>query len=351
MVLDDPGEMARVDASGMLRAVLRSGPMIVDGWHAAIQVDPPVVRPTAVAVCGMGGSGIGGELLQALLAPTSPVPIVCVRDERLPAFVGPQTLLFLVSYSGNTEETLACGDAAVAAGARPVAVTSGGRLARFARERGHPLIAVPAGFQPRAALPFLLLPLLRVAAAAGLADEREADIREAAGLLADLARLWAPEVPSPANPAKRLAASLVGTQPVIYGASSGTEPVARRWKTQLNENSKIHAAYGSFPEAAHNEVVGWAGAGDEAVLRSVVVLRDREDGPTVEERLDAVRSAALSRARSISDVWSVGSGRLARVLSLVLFGDLVSVYLAILRGVDPTPVAAIEAVKERLRRA
>lgn len=347
MVLDSPHEIARVDASGMLSVVLRLGPMISEAWHAAAGIAPPVARPTAVVVCGMGGSGIGGDLLQVLLAPASPVPVVCVRGDRLPAFVGPDTLVFVCSYSGDTEEALACGDAAVAAGAVPVAVTSGGRLASRARERGHPLVAVPAGLQPRAALPFLLMPLLRVASAAGLARAREADAHEAAGLLSDLANLWNPEVPSAANPAKRLAEALHGTLPVIYSASPGTEPAARRWKTQLNENSKVQAVYGSFPEIAHNEVVGWDGAGDEAPPRSVVVLRDHDDGPVSEGRVEAARSTAFQSARSISDVWSVGSGRLARVFSLILFGDLVSVYLAVLRGVDPTPVAAIDAIKQR----
>jgi glucose/mannose-6-phosphate isomerase len=351
MVLDAPHEIARVDASGMLSAVLRLGPMIVEGWGAADGIEPPVARPTAVVACGMGGSGIGGDLLQGLLAPSSPVPVVCVRGDRLPAFVGPETLVFLCSYSGNTEETLMCGDAAVAAGAVPVAVTSGGRLASRARQRGHPLVVVPAGLQPRAALPFLLMPLLRVAAAAGLAREREADAREAAGLLSDLANQWNPEVPSTANPTKRLAEALHGTLPVIYGTAPGTAPVARRWKTQLNENSKVHATCGSFPEIVHNEVVGWEGAGDDALPRSVVVLRDRDDGAVGEERVRAARSTAFRRARSIAEVWSVGSGRLARVFSLILFGDLVSVYLAVLRGVDPTPVAVIDAIKRRLWRA
>ncbi len=186
-------------------------------------------------------------------------------------------------------------------------------------------------------------------AAADLGREREADAREAADLLSDLANQWHPDVGSAANPAKRLAEALHGTLPVIYGASPGTEPVARRWKTQLNENSKVHAVYGSFPEIVHNEVVAWDGAGDNVPPRSVVVLRDRDDGPASEGRIEAARSAAFQRARSISDVWSVGSGRLARVFSLILFGDLVSVYLAVLRGVDPTPVAAIDAIKQRLR--
>jgi glucose/mannose-6-phosphate isomerase len=351
MGLDSPHEIARVDASGMLSVVLRLGPMISEGWHAAAGIDPPVVRPTAVVVCGMGGSGIGGDLLQVLLAPAAPAPVVSVRGGGLPAFVGPETLVFLCSYSGNTEETLMCGDAAVAARAVPVAVTSGGRLASRARERGHPLVVVPAGLQPRAALPFLLMPLLRIAATAGLGRDRETEAREAAGLLSDLANQWNPDVGSAANPAKRLAEALYGTLPAIYSASPGTEPVARRWKTQLNENSKVHAVYGSFPEIVHNEVVAWDGAGDDAHARSVVVLRDRDDGPASEGRVEAARSAAFLRARSISDVWSVGSGRLARLFSLILFGDLVSVYLAVLRGVNPTPVAAIDAIKQQLGRA
>jgi glucose/mannose-6-phosphate isomerase len=355
MVLDAPDEIARVDASGMLQAVLRLGPMVTEGWEAAAGMVPPVTRPTAAVVCGVGGSGIAGDLLQGLLAPVSPVPVVCVRDDRLPAWVGPDTLVFLCSYSGDTEETLACGSAAVAAGAVPVAVTSGGRLAADARGRGHPLVLVPSGWQPRAALPLLLMPLLRIAAAAGLAggepDVCEADVREAAGLLSDLAGLWGPDVASDTNPAKRLATVLCGTLPIIYSASPSTEAVARRWKTQLNENSKVYAIYGSFPEIAHNEVVGWADADEQGLARTVVVLRDLDDGPASDRRLEAARRTVLRGARNISEVWSVGEGRLARVFSLVLFGDLVSVYLAVLRGVDPTPVEAIDAIKQQVRHA
>lgn len=348
MVLDEPDTIARTDAGGMLSLVGRMGPMAEEGWEAAA-VPAPAQMPSAVAVCGMGGSGIGGDLLRSLLAPNAPVPVVTVKGERLPAFVGPGTLVFACSYSGNTGETLAAFEAAVEAGATPIAVTSGGALAEGARALGYPLVLVPRGLPPRAALPFLLMPMLRAASAAGLSPIGEPDVREASALLSDLARGWAPEVPTGGNPAKQLAVTMEGTIPVIYAASPATEPAAQRWKTQLNENSKVFAVWNAFPELTHNETVGWEGVQGGGPALSVVLLRDRQDPARSALMVEAVRDILAGRAREVTEVRSQGRGLLARLFSLILLGDLVSCYLAILRGVDPTPVRSIEEVKGRLR--
>lgn len=349
MVLDEAGRIAHIDAGGMLALVGRMGPMIEEGWEVAAGVPVPVKRPSAVVVCGMGGSGIGGDLLRSLLAPDAPVPVVTVKGERLPAFVGPDTLVFACSVSGNTGETLAAFQAAAEAGASPLAVTSGGLLAEGARALGHPLVLVPGDMPPRAALPFLLMPMLRAASTAGLSPIDEPDVKEASALLRDLARGWAPEVPTAGNPAKQLAAAMHGAIPVIYAASPATEPAAQRWKTQLNENSKVFAVWNAFPELTHNETVGWEGVkgGDPAL--SVVVLRDRQDPDRSALMVEAVRDILAHRARVVTEVWSQGGGMLARLFSLILLGDLVSCYLAVIRDVDPTPVRPIEDVKKRLR--
>lgn len=349
MVLDDPGGIARIDASGMLVLVGRMGPMVEEGWEAAAGLPVPAQRPSAVAVCGMGGSGIGGDLLRSLLAADAPVPVVTVKGERLPAFVGPETLVFACSYSGNTGETLAAFEAAAQAGAAPVAVTSGGMLADRARALGHPLVLVPRGLPPRAALPLLLMPMLRAASAAGLSRIDEPNVEEASALLRDLARGWAPGVPTADNLAKQLAEAMHGAIPVIYAASPATEPAAQRWKTQLNENSKVFAAWNAFPELTHNETVGWEGVrGGEPAL-TVVVLRDRQEPARSVLMVEAARDILAGRARVVTEVWSQGRGLLARLFSLVLLGDLASCYLAVLRGVDPTPVWPIEEIKQRLR--
>jgi glucose/mannose-6-phosphate isomerase len=344
-VLDDAGRIGRLDSSDMLGAIGRMGAMVAEGWEAAAGTPRPRRVPSALVVAGMGGSAIGGDLLRALLAPDAPVPVVVVRDERLPAFVGPQTLVVACSYSGNTEETLAAYDAARARRAPLVAVTSGGALAARARADGHPVVAVPGGLQPRAALGLLLLPLVRLACELGLGLP-EPQIGRARALLDGLAGRWGPAVPATDNPAKRLAAAASGL-PAIYAASPATEPVALRWKTQINENAKRPAVWGALPEIAHNEIVGWEGRGPGAP-EVAIVLRDADDGPRAGVRVEAVRALLGDRARPVAEVWSQGADRLERLLSLVLFGDFVSAYLAVLGGVDPTPVAAIDRIKRLL---
>lgn len=351
MVLDDSREIARVDAGGMVSLVQRLGPMVAEGWEAAATLRVPSGPLAAVVVCGMGGSGIGGDLLRSLLAESSPVPVLTVKADRLPAFVGRDTLVFVCSYSGNTEETLAAYDAAHHAGASIVAVTSGGTLAERARERGDAIVTIPSGFKPRAGLPYLLMPMLRVAAGIGIAGVGKADVEDAATLLVDLAKQWGPAVPSVDNPAKGLAVALRGAMPVIYAASPNMEPVAQRWKTQFNENSKVLALWNTFPELTHNDVVGWEGVADGPPALHVVVLRDQDDGARNSLRLEAASQLAFRGARGVTEVRSVGTSRLARAFSLIMLGDFVSCYLAVLRGVDPTPDAMIGRIKERLQRS
>jgi glucose/mannose-6-phosphate isomerase len=348
-MLDDPAATAGVDAQHMLATIGRTGDMLVAGWQAAGGIAVPLEAPAAVVVCGLGGSAIGGDLLAALLAPSSPAPVICVRDDALPAFVGPRTLVLACSYSGDTAETLAAYEAARQAGARIVVVTSGGRLASLARDDGGGLALVPSGMQPRAALPLLIAPMLRVAGNCGLTAIDEHQIRAAAGHLTDLAARWGPGKPAVDNPAKALAIGLQGTIPIVYASTPRLAPAARRWKTQLNENSKVLAATDVFPELLHNEIVGWESVrGGEPALH-VAVLREPGEDLQARRRIEAARAHGLARARAITDVWARGDAFLDRILSLVLFGDLVSAYLAILSGIDPTPVEPIARIKAALR--
>lgn len=351
MILDDPREIARLDAAGMLGLTRRLGDMIVEGWEAGGDLATLPHPPDVVVTAGMGGSGIGGDLLRVLLAPTASIPVVVMKDDRLPAFVGPRTLLFACSYSGQTEEILTACSAALAAGASVIAVTSGGRLAEEAREGAYPIVRIPRGLPPRAALPYLLMPMVRVAARLGLTDLSEADVREAAGGLAELAGRWGPAVPAGDNPPKRLAAALHRVIPVVYSASAGVEPVAQRWKTQLNENSKVFAVWNTFPELTHNEVVGWEGVADGEPPLYLIVLRDRDDSPRGAVRIEAVRDLTRHRARGQAEVWSQGTSRLARLCSLIMFGDFVSSYLAVISGRDPTPIESISRIRQRLEGA
>jgi glucose/mannose-6-phosphate isomerase len=264
----------------------------------------------------------------------------------VPAWIGAETLVLCSSYSGTTEETLATYDAAKAAGAPRIVATTGGPLAERAREDGVPVVPLPGGFQPRAAVGYSLVTALEAAALCGAAPSVRDEVEDAAALVAELAREWRPEGDE-AGEAKRLARALHGTIPVITGAGL-TASVAYRWKCQINENAEIPAFASKLPEHDHNEVVGWGGA-DRRL--GAVFLEDPEGDARAAARIAVTAELAGEGAAVVERVTARGGTRLARLASLVLLGDLVSLYLAVLRGVDPVHVRAIETLKERLAAA
>lgn len=330
----------------MLELILRLPRMCAEAWSLPVRPEPRPERPEQIVALGMGGSGIGGDLLRAVLYDVAPIPVISAKEYRAPSFVGPRSLVFACSYSGNTEETLTAYDAAAAAGARCVAVTSGGELLRRARERGHPTVVVPGGLPPRAALPYLFLPMLALLSRAGVVRSFEAEAREAVTVLERTLQRLGPDGDDPA--ARALAERLVGRIPAVYSASPFFEPAAQRWKDQFNENAKTFAVWNTFPELNHNETVGWGL--DPALARSihVIILRDPHDPARLRQRVDITKELAFRRAAGVDEFTGEGDGALARLLSVIAAGDLASWYLALLRGVDPTPVAVIEDLKQRL---
>lgn len=349
-ILDDPVVRKVRDPQDMLDLVLGLPDQVLAGWEAGKEAElpPHPSPPSAVAVLGMGGSGIGGDLLRTLLAGEGRIPVVVVKDYKVPRWIGPGTLAFAVSYSGNTEETLAAYQMARDQGASPVAITSGGKLAEMAQRDGVPLVRIPPGFPPRAALGYLFFPMLAVLHRLGALKNLEEGVRECVEVLRSLGDRLGPSAPVDRNPAKQLATRLLGRIPVVYAATSLLEPAALRWKCQFNENSKVLALWNVFPELNHNETVGWGVEEELAQIFQVVLLRDREEEPRIAQRVAITVDLALHRARGLHEVWTEGYGKLARLFSAILFGDLTSVYLAYLRGVDPTPVPVIEELKRRL---
>lgn len=346
--LDNPATYLRLDPQDMAGAVRRFPDMGDDAWRTAMRVRlPETIDVTAVVVLGMGGSGVGGDLLQALLAPSFPVPIVVVKNARIPASVGPQTLVFACSYSGNTRETLEAYAQAKAAAAPAIVISSGGKLRDEAARFGDPIVEIPGGLAPRAALPYLFLPMVNALRRLTHLGELSGEWAEARDVLRGVVAAMDPKVAEATNPAKQLAGRLVGKLPAVYASSPALGPAAYRWKCQFNENSKTLALWGAFPELTHNEIVGWENA-DLAGRISVVLLREPDEGQDIAGRIAATRSVAFARAAAVDEVQARGSSRLARLLSLVLFGDFVSVYLALLCGVDPFPVPSIDRVKAAL---
>jgi glucose/mannose-6-phosphate isomerase len=251
------------------------------------------------------------------------------------------------SYSGNTEETLAAYEAAGALGARRIVTTTGGKLAEAARAEGVPVIPLPGGFQPRAAVAYLLVVALEVAGRCGVAPRVHLEIDVAAAHAEQLVAEWGPEG-SEDSLAKALAHGLHGTIPQIAG-SGVTSPIAYRWKTQINENVKQPAFSHELPELDHNEIMGWEGAGELGRF-SAVFLADSDLHPRIQQRIELTRGLIASHAAATYRVESRGEHQTERLISLVLLGDLVSIYMAVLRGVDPTPIDVMERLKGELAR-
>jgi glucose/mannose-6-phosphate isomerase len=332
-----------VDSRSMLDDVLDLPAQLGDAlWRAQSAAAPEVDAPGGLLVCGMGGSAIGGDLARACVGDRARRPIRVTRDFAPDPGVGEETLVLLASYSGDTEETLACYDTARSGGARLVALTTGGALADRARDDGVPVIGMPAGLQPRAAVAYMTVGALQCAALCGAAPRLDPEIEAAGRLLAGLVAEWGPDG-APDAPPKELAVRLEGSLPVIYGAAS-TAAVARRWKTQINENAKAPAFFSDLPEAGHNDICALEAAG-RLVRLEAVFLHDRAHDDRVARRLELMAELASEAGLGVWGAVAREETLVERVMALVLCGDLMSIYLAALRGVDPTPVTAIEDFK------
>ena len=303
-----------------------------------------------ILLCGMGGSAIGGDLLRSTFADELRVPFLVNRSYQIPAWVGRETLVIASSYSGNTEETLSSVRLAAKRGARVLAITSGGALALLARRRRSPMVVIPGGLPPRAALAYSFFPLLVVITRLGFLRPRQGQIRETVALLRTLgAHYAAPERDD--NPALEIARLLEGRIGIIYSATDQLDAVNTRWRGQMAENAKTLVFGNVLPEMNHNEIVGWKVLTSEMRAMQVLFLRDRQDHRRVSRRLDVTRELLAPHTDRITEVWSQGSSRLARIFSLVHLGDWVSYYLAVLHNEDPMPVRAIDHLKAALESA
>ena len=342
MDLNSPEAIRKVDSANMMGALL-SFPDYVRTAYGLPRPLLDIPRPAGIAVLGMGGSAIGGDLLSSCLLEKNGPPVLVNRDYELPSHVGPKTLVFAVSYSGNTEETLAAFDEAKKRGCNIVTISSGGFLAQRNDPARH--VPLPGGLQPRAAVGLMLLPMIGVLEDLGVADFRS-EVDETVRLLTEMTRELGPSSPAAENPAKAVALGLLGAFPMIFSGPF-LAPVAKRWRTQLNENSKLLAREDVIPEMDHNDLVAWS-EDPMAARCSVVLLRDLREHPRIAKRMELTRRLGLDRARHVAEVRSRGTGTLPRLLSALIVGDFASFYLAVLRGADPSPVKVIERLKREL---
>jgi glucose/mannose-6-phosphate isomerase len=304
-------------------------------------------RAEAIVILGLGGSAIGGDLVRALVLDECRVPIFVNRDYDLPAFVNRRTLVVASSYSGNTEETLAAFRASLERRAMTLAITTGGQLEEICRQNDLPLITFDYESQPRAALGYSLVLFLTVLQQLGYVTHSSMHLDEAIEAMERLQAQIAPPVPERSNPAKQLAVRIEGRLPVFYGAGHLAE-VARRWKCQLNENSKSWAFWELFPELNHNAVVGYEFPESLARFVRVLMLASNLYPARHQVRMEVTGEILAQKGIAHEMIHVQGKSHLSQVLWAIHFGDFVSYYLAALHGADPTPVATIAYLKQRL---
>jgi len=344
-MLDDQKKVKEIDKEGMLQ-MLEDFPDQIEGVLSDFETNLLPFQPDNIVVTGMGGSAIVGDTLKSFLANRIQVPIAVNRDYTLPSFVDENTLLFVVSYSGNTEETLSAAREGLKKNANVVAISSNGELEKMREEEKIVLMEAPEGYPPRAAFAFLFVPVIQLLSELLIYDA-EVDVIDAVSELKELRDEIKMEIPVEKNRAKRIAKKIKGKIPIIYGHSI-YNAVANRWHTQFNENAEVLSWYGAFPEMNHNEIVGWKG--DKKTSNFIpIFLRDEKEADRINERIELTKELVFEdEVEDIIEVWTDAETQLARILSLVYLGDYISIYLALLRGKDPSPVKIIDELKENL---
>lgn len=352
--LDDLTLIDKLDPDDYLGQVERFPEQVRDACQRGLAVEglPAESNVDSIAILGMGGSGISGDATRAVLGSGFSKFVQTVKGYSLPAWVTERTLVFAMSYSGETEETLATFEEARARGAFAVVVTTGGSLARAATESGFPIVEIPPGLQPRAAFGYLTIPILTVLDRMEEGIEFGDDIAETIALIERRAAQFRRDVPAEMNRAKDLALRLLGRIPIVYGTEGLGEVAAYRWKCQFNECSKVPSWWHSFPELNHNEVVGWNQM--EALTKesvAILVLRHEGEHERIKRRIEVTIPLIQRNVAFVRQVRAEGKSPLARLLDLTYFGDFVGTYLALAQGIDPAPVAIIKELKKRLAEA
>jgi len=344
--LDRPEAFSALDAGGMARHLHHLPQQCLQAWGKGRGLGLPARyrRARRVVVCGVGGSAIGGDLAAGV---AREVPVLVHRDYGAPPLLDQETLAIFSSYSGMTEETLSSFQASVDSPALKLAMTSGGRLGELARERGIPVFPIDYTAPPRAVLGYSFLGLLGVLEGLGFLPDQRAQVEGMARVLEEERRRWGEELPEKSNRATALARRLLGGLAIIYGAGA-LVGVARRWKTQLNENSKAWAFFEALPELHHNSVVGYRLPPEIRDRALVILLTSPLLSPRHRLRLEVTAEVLKKDGVPCEKVAGEGAGLLSQVMSLVYLGDWVSYYLAMLHDTDPTPNPNIDLIKERL---
>ena len=346
--LDDPITYKNLDPSDMLGHLHRLPQECQKAWQSGcgFRLPPDYSKINKVIISGMGGSAIGGELARVLLEPSG-VPLWTSQEYQPPPFLDSNTLFIASSYSGMTEETLSAFNTALDTPAKKLVVTTGGKLKALAQEKNIPTFVYDYKAPPRAALAYGLFSLLGIFQSLGILGNMTYDVTEMVDVMNRLQTRINEKVALSSNPAKELAAKLVGRLAVVYGAGVIT-PVARRWKTQINENSKAWAFFETLPELNHNAVVGYEYPREIVNRAFVILLRSSSLHERTLLRYQITTEILTRSGISYQVIDAEGDKPLSQMMNLVMLGDYVSYYLAILYGIDPSPVKVIDYLKAKL---
>jgi len=337
--------MAVLDSIGMFEAAASLPEQVFDAAVRARGLSglPDRERVENIVVLGMGGSGVAGDVLAAAAGPFLPVPVIVSKGYELPAFVGESSLVFAISFSGNTEETVEAASAAAVEGAHLVVITQGGELGRLAESWGVPHVSVPEDIPvPRAGLGATAIPPLIVLEEIGLFPGAQQWIDFAVEQLRERRE----QLTVDDSPARQLAKHIGRTIPLVHGGGHIGAVGAARWKTEINENANAPAFWNTHPELCHNEMQGWGQHGD--VTRQVLTLvnlRHEFEHPQVARRFDVVQPMLDEVVAGVHEVWAAGEGQLAQLLDLMMYGTFVSLELAAQEGIDPGPMATLDEIK------
>ena len=346
-ILEDTGGMRKIDQSNMLEFCTDAANHYRASVENAEKIKLDYPNPDNVVIAGMGGSAIGGELAKDLTRDLTKIPIEISREYHLPAYAGKKTLAILASYSGDTEETLSSLLDAVKHKCQIYCLSSGGALLKYAEKLSLPYTQVQGGMPPRASLPYMLIPLLTCLEKTGVAPKVLGDFSEAKKVLEKVSAENSAQKPASENSAKTLALNLYNSAPVVYGFGI-YRGVALRFKQQFNENAKVPSKWETFSELNHNETMGWENPKELAKCYAVIFLRDKSEPTEIRSRIEITKSLMEPNVPKMFEVWAQGKSSLAKMLSTILVGDFTSVYLAMLRGVDPTPVNTVTAMKDKI---
>lgn len=349
-MLNDFAEISNIDKSKMFDTLARFPEQIRDAItiaeHASLE---NFIKIDNVIITGMGASGIAGDILMHLYKDRIDVPVYVNQGYDLPKWAKKDTLALFISYSGNTEETLSAFKIASQRKCKIICISSGGRLQEFSEKRGISHIKIPSGFQPRAAIGYFIYLLLDIFRRTGLLKHSiDSEIEEVIDVVTEFVKQNNTSVPDLENPSKQIARKLLNSIPQLYGWGIYA-PIAKRWRTQFNENSKLIARDDIIPESNHNDIVGWSLNPEVSRQFSCILFRDKEvESLPISTRLEFMINLFQDIVANIIEIRPKGKSKLAKVMYLICLGDFVSCYLAILRDIDPSPVDVISEFKDRL---